>query len=370
MSGNYLIDGHKLHFHPQRVAQLLDAENDISKLQTIYPIYVEISPVGACNHRCKFCAVDYIGYQTANKLDTETIKTVISEMAQKGVKSIMFAGEGEPLLHKKIGEIVQHTKSSGIDASFTTNAVPMNDKFIEQAIPYTSWIKASVNAGTEESYAQIHATQARDFKIVINNLKRAVEFRNKHQHECVIGLQAVLLPDNKNDMLTLAKIARDEIGADYLVIKPYSQEPASITTEYKDISYESDFNESLKEQLQQLNTDKFKVNYRSETMALYHEKQENRYSTCYSTPILMSYIMANGSVYGCKDHLFDEKFKYGNINETAFSTIWEGEKRQQNLHYVLNDLDVNKCRVNCRLDKVNRFLFDLKKDKIQHVNFI
>ena len=370
MAGNYLIDGHKLHFHPKRVANLLDAEDNIEALCKLYPIYVEISPVGACNHRCKFCAVDYIGYQATNKLHFETITTVISELAEKGIKSIMFAGEGEPLLHKKIGEIARHTKLSGIDVSFTTNAVPMTDHFIETAIPHTAWIKASVNAGTASSYAQVHQTRARDFNKVIDNLKRAVQFRNHNKLDCVIGLQSLLLPDNREEMLTLAKIARDEIGADYLVVKPYSHEPASNTTAYKTLSYEEDFNAELESELKALNTASFKVNYRSQTMSLYHEAQSNRYTTCYSTPIFMAYIMANGEVYGCKDHLFDTQFNYGNINKSSFQEIWEGTRRRKNLDYVRHTLDVSSCRVNCRLDKVNRYLFDLIENKIQHINFI
>ena len=370
MSDKFGIDGHKLAYHPVEVARLLEAENDVSKLIDIYPIYVEVSPVGACNHRCTFCAVDYIGYQATNRIEVDVMMRALEDMGSNGVKSIMYAGEGEPLIHKQINEIVAKTKEVGIDVSFTTNAVAMNDRFIENSLQHTSWVKVSLNGGSAKSYAQVHQTREIDFQRVINNLKKAVEFRNKNKLNCTIGVQSVLLPENADEMVNLGKIIRDEIGADYFVIKPFSQEPSSINKLYEDIDYRSMTLRANEKRLKALETENFKVSYRSETMSNYHEDQENRYTTCYSTPIYMAYLMAEGSVYGCKDHLLDTNFCYGNINKNTFTEIWKGERRREGIEYVLNELDVSKCRVNCRMDKVNRYLFDLKEGKVDHMNFI
>jgi MoaA/NifB/PqqE/SkfB family radical SAM enzyme len=127
MSDTYAIDSHKLSYHPLRVAQWLDAKDDMKKLKKIYPIYIEISPVGACNHRCTFCAVDYIGYQNI-RWESDILKTRLSEMSKKGVKSVMFAGEGEPLLHKELDDIIEHCVNIDIDSSIATNLVFLNEK--------------------------------------------------------------------------------------------------------------------------------------------------------------------------------------------------------------------------------------------------
>ncbi len=370
MKDQYQIDGHKLHYHPERVARLIEAEGDIEKLLEISPIYVEVSPIGACNHRCSFCAVDYIGYPSHNRLDAQRFMSVLDEMGASGVKSIMYAGEGEPLLHKQINEIVAHTKSVGIDVSFTTNAVVLNQRFIEQSIPHVSWIKASVNAGSAKSYAQIHATKERDFVAVIDNLKLAVQFRDEHKLKCTIGVQSLLLPENVHEMAQLGEIVRDEIGVDYFVVKPFSQEPSSLNRIYEDINYQSDQLRSAEQAVRKLEREDFHVSFRSATMELYHEGSDRRYTTCYSTPLFMAYVMSNGDLYGCKDHLLDERFIYGNINENGFKEVWSGKRRRQGIDYVLNQLDVSQCRVNCRMDKINRYLFDLKKEQVQHVNFI
>lgn len=361
------IDSHKLIYHPQRVAQFLDAGDDWEKAKSVYPIYIEVSPVGACNHRCTFCAVDYIGYKS-RMLDAGLFSERAAEMGGLGVKSIMFAGEGEPLLHKKINTIVKATKDAGIDVSFTTNATVLNDAFIEQSLALCSWVKVSLNAGTAKTYGEIHRTKERDFERVIDNLKRAVSAKKQHGWECAIGAQTLLLPENAHEIEILARICRDDIGLDYLVVKPYSQHMYSETNVYEGINY-GEFMETA-DAVERLNTDDFQVVFREHTMRKHDQADSERYTTCNATPFFWAYIMSDGSVSGCSAYLLHKKFMYGNINDQTFRSIWEGAGREASLHYIRNELNIRDCRKNCRMDEVNRYLFNLRERRIDHVNFI
>lgn len=363
MSDVYAIDSHKLIFHPQRVAQWIEADNDIEKLKKIYPVYIEISPVGACNHRCTFCGVDYIGYQNV-RWETELLNKRLSEMAEKGVKSVMFAGEGEPLLHKDLDKVVEHCFKVGIDSSITTNFVFFNEDNAHKIVKNASWIKISINAGTKESYGAIHRTKESDFDKVLENMKLAVKIKKENNYKCTLGAQMLLLPENQNDAITLAKTVK-EIGLDYLVIKPYSQHLFSETKIYKDIDYKPML--KLEQELEKLNDKSFNIVFRSNTMKKLDSGQS--YKKCYSTPYFWAHLMANGDLYGCSAYLQQSKFCYGNLKENPFQDVWEGEKRIKSITYVKEKLDISGCRENCRMDEVNGYLWRIKNPQ-DHDNFI
>lgn len=351
----YRIDSHKLIFHPGRVSGWLENKN-------IYPLYAEISPSGACNHRCVYCALDFMGYKP-RFLDTKVLKARLMEMAGLGLKSVMFAGEGEPFLHPDMAAISVHANKCGIDTAFTTNAVMLRPAVIDKVLPGASWIKVSINGGTPVTYSQIHRCPPADFSTVFANLGYAAGLKKKKGYKCALGMQMVLLPENAHEAADLARKARDA-GMDYLVIKPYSQHPQSITDKYKNIRY-ADF-KKLSEELKKFNRPGFSVIFRLNTMKKWDEACRP-YDRCLALPF-WSYIDAGGDVWGCSMFLGDKKFHYGNINELSFRRIWLGAKRRKSLEYV-SKMDASACRVNCRMDEINRYLWQLKNPG-EHVNFI
>jgi len=356
VSDRFRIDSHKLMYHPERVGKWLKGED-------IYPIYVEISPSGACNHRCTYCALDYMGYQH-RFLDTPILKKRLTEMGRLGVKSVMYAGEGEPFLHKDIASIINHTVKAGIDVAITSNGVLFTEKIARAALASITWIKISINGATKETYAKTHRTGEEDFARVIKNITRAVKLRATEGLDTAIGMQIILLPENVHEIVPLAKIARD-IGVDYLVIKPYSQHLKSITTQYEGVKYNDFYH--LADELEALSTDTFTTIFRINTMKKLDE-EERGYTRCLALPF-WAYIDSGAGLWGCSAYLSDERFSFGNLMEHSFEEIWKGAKRKETMEFVRNELDTSECRVNCRMDSINRFLRDQLAPP-SHVNFI
>ena len=336
------IDGQKLQFHPRRVAQWLDGKDQWETAKEIYPIYMELSPIGGCNHACLMCGVDYVieGAKADGKkipqLDADMMHVRLQEMGALGVKSVMWAGSGEPTLHKRMDDMVRSARQAGIDVAFTTNGTVLNKL---ATVPECNWIKVSINGGTRDTYAQVHRCKPSDWDRVWENVADAITRKG----QCMIGAQLVVLPENQHEVDAFQEKCA-EVGLDYCVIKPFSQHKFSINRQYENF-------------IPIVPAAKFgNVVVRSNAM----QTRAIPYEKCQATPYMWAYVEANGDVYSCSAYLLDDRFRLGNLNTHTFKEVWHGEKRRANLEYVRETLDIHECRVNCRMNKVNEYLTELQ----------
>lgn len=353
MQKDLRMDSHKLMYHPATVSRWLQGEN-------IYPIEIEISPSGACNHRCVFCAVDYLNYQPYF-LKKDILLRDIRQMSEKGLKSVICSGEGEPLLNKDLPDIVNAIKSYGVDVAMSSNGVLFRRDIAKECLASFTWIRFSVASMERKSYQKLQRGADGDLERLKENLADAVAIKREKSLKTTLGVQCLLLPEN---MLQLPQMARElrEIGVDYLTIKPYSQHLHSKNR--IDVDYQSILD--LKDEVCDYATETFSVYFRSATMKRIHEKKE--YEECHALPF-MTHIDSRGNVWPCVAHIGVNDFCYGNIYDRTFQEIWEGEQRTRVIQ-KLASLDINQiCRDACRLDHMNQYLDDLKHPG-EHVNFI
>ena len=307
--------------------------------------------------------MDYMGYRR-RFLDTGTLLSQFTELGAMGVGSIMYSGEGEPLLHRDIGQIVEHTKAAGIDVAMSTNGVLLTPQVAELILPFMSWLKVSINAGSAAGYAGVHGTNPDDFERVLENIAYAAQLIKDRGWSCTLGAQAMLLPENSHELEILAWRIK-AAGARYLVIKPYSQHHKSHTRKYADIDYTPYL--ELSQRFKRFNDSNFSVIFRMNTI-MKASRSERGYERCLALPY-WSYIDSGGNVWGCSAHMGDERFLYGNICEEGFSKIWKGDRRRRSLEFVASEMNPEDCRMNCRMDEINLYLWELTHPH-KHVNFI
>jgi len=292
-------------------------------------------------------------------LYVEMITGFMVDAFNHGLKSVMLGGEGEPLLHKRITDITKNLYDIGLDVACTSNGTLLTKWKAEQMLPHLSWLKVSVDAGTEMTYSEVHGIGATQFKVVLNNMEFAASLKAKHGYECTLGMQALLLPENESEMMLFASTAKD-LGMDYVVIKPYSQHKYSQTKEYQDIDYSK--HDDLQLELDQLNDENFRVIFRSRAMETW-DSGKLPVNTCYALPF-WAYMDAGGNIWGCSAYLGRKGWNWGHYME-SFLDIWFGDKRKA----TMCQIDTAECRVGCRMSRCNEYLYNLKYPGA-HVNFI
>lgn len=353
MAESIKMDSHKLIYHPDVVSRWMSGEN-------IYPIEVELSPSGACNHRCVFCAVDYVGYQP-DFLDRDIVLRNILQMSKKGLKSVICSGEGEPFLNKDMPDIANGIKKCGVDVAVSSNGVLFTPETARDCLAALTWIRFSVASMETDSYNKIQRGKSGDLNKVKENLEGAVRLKKDKKLSTTLGVQCLLLPDNISQLPSMAKQLR-EIGVDYLTIKPYSQHLHSQNS--FEIDYESML--EVEQEIKQYATEKFVIYFRADAMKKMHH--EKCYKQCLGLPF-MTHIDAKGNVWPCIAHLGVRDLCYGSIYMQSFEEIWEGERRREIVKKI-STFDINKvCREACRLDEINKYLDELVHPG-EHVNFI
>jgi radical SAM protein with 4Fe4S-binding SPASM domain len=278
----------------------------------------------------------------------------------------MYAGEVEPFLHKDMAEIITHTKNAGIAAAVASNGVLFTPEIADKCLSAMTWIRFSVNASDKESHKKIHRGAENGFETMVKNVSYAVELKKKNNYDCTIGVQFLLIPENKDNVIAAAKLFK-KIGVDYMTIKPFIKHPLSIINASTNFSYKSFDLDSMEKELADISDGKFNIIFRKNAFEKL-ETEERGYKKCFGLPFFAE-IISDGNVYSCGPHVGEEKFCYGNIYQNNFKEIWEGEKRKEVMKMVAENLDVKGCMKCCRLDEANKYLWELKNPP-PHINFI
>lgn len=354
MSETWRLDGHKLHLHPQRVAEHLEG-------RSVAPIYTEISLTNRCNLRCRFCALEY-RQKEIRDLELPRLLELIDEFALAGVKSICFAGEGEPLLYPGLAEAVARCAERGINSAVATNGTLLTPGLARLLIRHLTWIKISLDAIRPATYSEVHCCPADNLERVLRGIEELVAARRELGAPATIGAQAILLPENAGELVEMAARLR-ELGVDYFVIKPFNHNLHSGNTKYSNLDYRSYL--ALAEPLQAEAAAGFRVQFRLNAVGKVID-QDRPYTECHGIHFY-ALVHSDGSVYTCAPHSGDQRFCYGNIYRESFRDLWDGVKRQKICRRLAAGLE--GCPIGCRLDEINRYLWELRHPS-RHANFV
>jgi len=322
--GSLILDSHKLPYHFERV-QAWEAGERIA------PVSVDMALTRACGAMCAFCYAMVQEPQERSSVKVDSSLSLLDDFKSIGVKSVSLISDGESTISKSYVPFIQHAASLGIDVGNATNAWEWGPEKIEAVLPHLTWVRFTVAAGRPESYAKImykgpEHTQV--FDKAMANIRYAVEYKKKHNLPVTLGIQMVLLPEYKDEIIPFSQLAID-LGVDYGVIKHCSDdENGTLGVDYS--QYEPLYGKLS--EAEKMSTEQSKIIVKWEKIM---DKGKPSYSRFYGPQFLLQ--ISGSGLIAPSGMFFNAKFSklhIGNFTEERFIDMFKSDRYWRAMDYL------------------------------------
>ena len=158
------------------------------------PVHVRIKPIDHCNHGCWYCAyrADQLqlgeGMDLQDRIPSDKMVELVDDLIDMGVEAVTFSGGGEPLIYKPLADSVARLAEGGIKVAALTNGANLKGRVADAFAEHGTWIRVSIDAWDDESYAESRSIKVGEFTKVIENM-RAFAARKS---SCVLGVSFIV----------------------------------------------------------------------------------------------------------------------------------------------------------------------------------
>ena len=322
--GVLLLDSHKVSYHYDRV----DAwENE----EKIAPVTVDMALTRSCGAMCSFCYAMMQEPQERPAIKVKEALNLLDDFAEIGVRAVSLISDGESTLSKAYVPFIQHAAKLGIDVGNATNAWEWEPEKIEQVLPHLTWVRFTVAAGKPESYAKIMykgPEHTEVFDRAMSHIKYAVDLKKRNNLKCTLGIQMVLMPEFKDEIIDFSQLALD-LGVDYGVIKHCSDDEfGTLGVDYE--KYES--MHGLLQEAEEMSNDDTKIIVKWEKIK---DKGKPSYKRFYGPQFLLQIsgsglVAPSGMFYNARY----SKLHMGNFTEERFIDIFRSDRYSRIMDYL------------------------------------
>lgn len=316
------------------------------------PVHVQLVLSDLCNHDCSFCAYRITaglsnelfpenGEKNPNRrIATDKAVEIIDDCAALGVQAIQFTGGGEPTVHKDHLALFAHAQARGLKTSLVTNGVKLDPE--HPAVRAMTWVRVSVDAGTEQTYCRIRRVPGNHWRAVWQNTAKLAK-----TCEGVVSVGFVVTPENYREIPAAATLAREAGVANMRVGAVFSSDGADF---YGD-------RPAIRAAIDEAKT-------RFEIADLFDRRMTDLET---GSPVerscgyqhLTTYIGADLGVYRCCNTAYTRAGKVADLHDTRLRDVFTG---------ALPEFDATKCRL-CQFRGQNEVLAALVT-KPMHAEFV
>ena len=351
------LDGTKIAWYRDRVEAWRRGEK-------IAPITMDIAWTRKCNAACNFC---YAQLQSSDGgvITKRIALDFLEDAAEIGVKGVSLISDGESTVVPWFDETVEYGGRLGLQIGMSSNGVRLTPPVLERILPHLTYLRFNFSGGDRKRYAEIMGLQQRDYDRVVANIKAAMAIKRRDKLPVNINMQMVLMPQDADQILPLAALARDDIRPDYLIFKH--------TADSRDRELGVDYRQYDKlfpvfQEAESYSDEGFRVAVKWSRL---QDEGRRDYQRCYGPPFILQ-MSGNGLIAPC-GQLFNEryrKFHIGNITEQRFRDIYQSDRYWEVLRYLASDeFDAQRsCGPNCLQTNTNSWLDKFMQGKVDFVS--
>lgn len=275
------------------------------------PMTLVFDPSSICNLHCPLCPNGQNRPERTRISPTfEEYKKVIDDL-KDSLLFITLANWGEPLLNKKIVDMVDYANKRDIDTSIYTNLTLLNTNMAEGLVKAgLDEIVVSLDGATEKTYLKYRI--GGNFQKVLQGLKLLVKLKHKYSSRIVIKWQFIVSSQTEAE-LTKAKKMASEIGVRFY--------PVMLRVDMGKETH-NDRKMEIKNHLKWFPKIK---NFQRYNLSRFTNRKVVR--NCYWL-WMKTVVNSNGSVSPCCA-VWDESQDFGNAFKTGVLNIWNGKKYQE-----------------------------------------
>lgn len=346
------------------------------------PITIEVDPSNACNHSCPFCISGHIhlkkykGTKLFNRtmLEKDVLMKLVKDLSRTNIKSLNWTGGGEPTMNPHLKDAINylHNHSNIKLGMFTNGSMLERFDLFELICKSHTWIRISLDAGKASSYDRLRLTnKTNNFEVVLGNIKKLINIKNKLHSKISIGIGYVVTKDNYKEIEDFANIFKN-IKVDYCQFKPeIIQIERAKDRKNEQISEDFWLNKAIDrlDKAKKILKDKFQCNsYKLEDLISSPESYGRNYKECIGSQF-QPCINADGNVYVCTNHRGHKEFAYGSLYKNSFIEIWNDlQNRSKIMNKINYEQKFSRCSHLCKPHESNKILWEIKQN-LDNKNF-
>lgn len=333
------------------------------------PISINLDLTVACNYRCDHC-IDWDILNTKHRLAEDDLRASLSIMRERGLRSVILIGGGEPTLYAGFVGFVQFLKEElGLQVAVVSNG-SRGDRLLEIApfLEESDWVRLSLDSSSNELFLAMHKPQSASTNLDeicswIPRIKAANPAPRLGFSYVIVWSGATrddnALHENIHEIYSAAERAKNN-GFDYISFKPVlerQEDGSEVMDPSKTAAGTAAVIKRIRAEVtraEELATDGFEV-YVSTNLRLLEDGNwadfTNQPKTCHMQALRQ--VLTPLGLYNCPAHRGVDKALIN--TKTAYATEERTCETGKGLARILDDFDASKecAQVTCLYNKVN-----------------